>query len=188
MESGIGMSERSSWSGFTIIELIFAMGILSVAVLGMAGVMAGGLRQLNSSPSSVIAAQKAAQAVEAVFAARDSHTVVWDKVRNVHGASGSDGGVFLDGAQPLRLAGADGLVNTGDDSSTVESTALPGPDNLLGTADDRRLTLDRFTRTIDIRDVPNENGQLRSVTVTITYPSGTGSETYTLTTYVSSFS
>ena len=59
--------------------------------------------------------QKAAQAIEAVFGARDSHKVTWAQIRNVNGASGSDGGIFLDGPQPLPQAGPDGLVNTGDD-------------------------------------------------------------------------
>lgn len=174
-------------AGFSLLEVVFAISILTVAVLGLAGVMAGGLRQLNSSPSSVIAAQKAAQAVEAVFAARDSHMVTWDQVRNVYGSSGSDGGIFLDGTQSLKLPGSDGLVNTADDSSATETMLLAGPDNEVGTDDDRSVSLDGFLREIAIRDVPGENGRLRSVTVTITFPSGATRESYTLTTYISAY-
>jgi prepilin-type N-terminal cleavage/methylation domain-containing protein len=173
--------------GFTIIELMFAVGILSVSVLGLAGVMAAGMRNLSSAPSEVIAAQKAAQAVEAVFAARDSHKLEWTQIRNVNGASGQDGGVFLDAALPLKTAGADGLVNTADDSTAVETTLLPGLDGALGTRDDRRIVLDGFTRKITIRDVPNESGKLRSIVVDITYRSGTFVRTYTLTTYISAY-
>ena len=188
MESGVTMkSSQDTARGFSLIELMFAIGILTVAVLSLAGVMAAGMRQLGSSPSHVIAAQKAAQAVEAVFAARDSHKLTWDRIRNVNGATGGDGGVFLDGEQPLKLAGSDGLVNTDDDSADVESTVLPGPDGALGTFDDRHIILDGFTREIIIRDVPNEGGQLRSVTVHISYPSGTSRQTYTLTTYISAY-
>jgi hypothetical protein len=148
--------------------------------------MAAGFRHLATSPSHVIAAQKATQAVEAVFAARDSHRLTWSQIRNVKGAA-ADGGVFLDGAQTMRTSGGDGLVNTADDGPAVEETTLPGPDNILGTADDRRLALDGFTREIAIRDVPGENGQLRSVIVTITYQAGTRRQSYVLSTYISSY-
>jgi prepilin-type N-terminal cleavage/methylation domain-containing protein len=173
--------------GFSLIEVVVALGVLTVAVLGLAGVMAAGMRQLNTSPSEVIAAQKAAQAVEAVYAARDSHKLTWAQIRNVEGENGNDNGVFLDGAQPLHTEGPDGLVNTADDSSAIENTDLPGPDGLLGTSDDRHLILDNFTREITIRDVAGEGGQLRSVTVTIAYMVGSTRQTYTLTTFISAY-
>ncbi len=173
--------------GFSLIETVFAIGILAVAVLGLAGVMAGGMRHLTGSPSHVVAAQKAAEAVEDVFAARDSHKLTWDRIKNVEGASGSDDGVFIDGAQVMRTAGDDGLVNTGDDPSTIETTMLPGPDGALGTSDDRPVALDGFTREILIRDVPNEGGQLRSIIVTISYSAGSTRQSYTLVTYISSY-
>jgi hypothetical protein len=177
---------KTSSRGFSLIEVVFALGIVTVAVLGLAGVMAGGMRHLSNSPSHVIAAQEAAQAVEAVFAARDSHKLTWARIRNVNGAGG-DGGVFLDGAQALHKGGPDGLVNTGDDLQALETITLPGPDGVLNTPDDRTVNLDGFTRDIHIRDVPNEGGQLRSIVVTIEYPSGTGRQTYTLTTFISPY-
>jgi type II secretory pathway pseudopilin PulG len=177
----------STNKGFSLIELVFALGIVTVAVLGLAGVMAAGMRDLNSSPSHVIAAQKAAQAVEAVYAARDSHKLTWDRIKNVHGGTGSDDGVFLDGPQAVHSSGPDGLVNTADDGSAVETTSFPGPDGMLGTTDDRILALDGYSREVNIRDVPNESGQLRSITVTIGYPTGSGRQTYTLTTLISAY-
>ena len=95
--------------------------------------------------------------------------------------------MFLDGPQPLKLAGPDGLVNTADDTTT-ETVTVPGRDQLFGTADDMTITLNSFTREISIRDVDNENGQLRSITVTITYQNGPTHRTYTLTTFISAYS
>ncbi len=178
---------KSSARGFSLIEVVIAIGVLTVAVLGLAGVMAAGMQQLNTSPSEVIAAQKAAQAIEAVYAARDSHKLTWAQIRNVHGESGSDNGIFLDGEQPLHTEGPDGLVNTADDASAIETSVLPGPDGALGTDDDRHLALDNFTREIRIRDVSGEGGQLRSVTVTIVYTNGSNRQTYTLTTFISAY-
>ena len=81
-------------------------------MLAAAAVMAAGVQNLSSSPGDVIVTQKAAQAVEAVFAARDSHKLTWAQIRNVNGGTGSDGGVFLDGPHAMTSAGTDGLVNT----------------------------------------------------------------------------
>jgi prepilin-type N-terminal cleavage/methylation domain-containing protein len=174
--------------GFTLVEVIFALTVLVVGVLGSAQVLSYGLRNLSSSPSDVISFQKAAQAVESVYAARDSHTLKWSQIRNVNGAGG-DGGVFLDGPQPLKQAGPDGLVNTADDAPLpVESMILPGPDQLINTADDEIVSLSGFRREISIRDVPNERGNLRSITVTITRQIGSDVRTHTLTTYISAFS
>ena len=49
------------------------------------------------------------------------------------------------------------------------------------------LTLNQFKREIAIADVPGENGQLRSITVTITYQNGPTKRTYVLTTFISSY-
>ena len=166
---------------------MIAMGVLTVGILGMAAVFAAGVQNLASSPGDVIVTQKAAQAIEAVFAARDSHKVTWAQIRNVSGAN-SDNGIFLDAAQQLTLAGADGLVNTGDDLSEVESVILPGKDRTLGTADDQTLPLSQYTRKIEIRDVPNTSGMLRSIVVTMVFQSGPTRREYKLSTFISSYS
>jgi len=177
-----------SGRGFSLVEVMFALAVLMVGVLGASQVLSMGVKSLGSSPTDVISFQKAAQAIEAVYAARDSHTVSWSQIRNVNG-TGSDGGIFLDGPQSLRGAGPDGLVNTADDVLlAVESTTLPGPDELLHTADDETVVLNGFKREIAIRDVPDENGKLRSITVTITYQLGADLRSNTLTTYISSYS
>lgn len=176
----------SSDKGFTFVEVMFALGILCVGVLGVAAVLAAGVQNLSSSPSDVIVTQKAAQAVEAVFAARDSHKVTWAQIRNVNGA-GSDNGIFLDDPQQLKLAGPDGLVNTTDDLNEVESVNLPGVDRMLETADDRKVVLNQYTRQITIRDVPNTNGQLRSIVVTLTYQNGPTKRVYKLSTFISAY-
>jgi Tfp pilus assembly protein PilV len=176
-----------SSAGFSLAETVIALGVLTVGVLGAVGVLATGMQNLSSSPADVIVTQKAAQAIEAVFSARDSHKLTWNQIRNVVGAS-NDGGIFLDGPQGLHTAGPDGLVNTADDDTAVESMELPGADQLLNTADDQTITLTGYTREINIRDVPNENGQLRSITVTVTYQNGSTKRTYTLSSFISSYS
>jgi len=168
---------------------MIALGVMTTGILGAAAVLATGMQNLSSSPSDVVTTQKAAEAMEAVFSARQSGKLSWSQIKNVQGASGSDGGVFLDGPQPLYRPGLDGLVNTADDAvAGIETVVLPGKDQILGTADDTTVTLVGFTREILIRDVTGENGQLRSIIVTIKYQNGPTLRTYTLTTYMSSYS
>lgn len=182
------MSQKTSQRGFSLIEVMIALGVLSVGVFGVAAVITAGMRSLNASPTDVVVTQKAAQAVEAVFSARDSHKLTWAQIRNVRGGSGTDNGIFADGPQELREAGPDGLVNTSDDSTTIESVRSPGIDQLLGTSDDRIDSLGAFRREIEIRDVPGENNQLRSIKVTITYSTGAAQRTYTLSSFISAYS
>jgi len=152
--------------------------VLTVGAMGMAAVFLNGMQNAISSPSDLVATQKAAEAVESVFGARDAHTLTWAQLRN-----NADGGVFLPGARPLKVAGADGIVNTADDGA-VESVDLPGPDQMLGTPDDKTESLSGYTRQIAISDLSQD---LRSITVTITYKAGSITQTYTLTAYISSY-
>ncbi len=188
-------TQVSTEHGFSLIEVVVATGVLTVGLLGAAAVLGAGLQRLTSSPNDVVAVQKAAEAIESVFSARDSHKLTWAQLRNVVGVS-SDGGVFLDGLKSLNLAGADGLVNTADDGA-IETVTLPGIDQSLGTGDDKVVSLANYQREIVIRDIPNEpvgcgTGPdpctLRSVTVTVTYKDGAATRSYTLTTYISNYS
>jgi type II secretory pathway pseudopilin PulG len=170
--------KTSAHAGFSLVETVFAIGILSVGALGMAGVFTQGMQKTINSPGEVIATQKAAEAIESVFSARDSHSITWAQLRNQ-----SVGGIFRNGPQPMTTDGPDGVVGTADDGP-VESVQLPGPDQQLGTADDVTFTLSDFTRQIAIADLSTD---LRSITVTITYRSGPNMRSYTLTALISTF-
>ena len=170
-------------AGFTLVETMIALIILGVGLMSLAQVFAVGVGQLSASPSDITAREKATDAMESVFTARDTHTLTWAQIRNVKGQSGSDGGVFKDGELPLTTPGADGLLNTADDGA-VEAITLPGPDNQLGTGDDRTVPLTTFTREIEIRDLGTN---LRRIRVTIKYMANGSRREYKLETYISSF-
>lgn len=174
--------------GFTLIEVIMAIAILAFGVLVLASVFAQGMTIMSTSPWEVIAKEKAQEAVESVFTARDTRVLTWARIRNVVGGSGADNGVFVDGPQRLCASGVDGLVNTADDFTPCvqESVVYPGPDGLLGTTDDTRVDLRIFSREIEIRDVPG-NINLRRVRVIVNYPVGRLTRQYTIVTFISSF-
>jgi type II secretory pathway pseudopilin PulG len=169
--------------GFTLIEVAIAMMITTVGVLALAGAIASGAHQLTGSQDQLIAGQRAAEAAESVFKARDTRVLTWAQIRNVNGAGGVDGGVFLDGPRSVRDPGNDGLCNTVDDGALI-TVVTPGLDGLLGTADDVIAPLWGFTREIEIRDV---NANLRQLRVIVKYNSSRGQQTYILTTYLSSY-
>lgn len=172
-------STTHNQSGFSLLETVFAIGILSVGALGMAGIFTSGMKNTASSPNELIATQKASEGIESVFSARDSHSITWAQLRNEH-----FGGIFLDGPQPLKTPGGDGVVNTHDDGPNIESFDLPGPDQILGTPDDVTKVLDGFTREIKITDISDD---LRSITVTVTYNSGPQTRTYSITAFISTW-
>ena len=171
-------ASRRDDRGFTLVETIFALGMMAFGLLTLAAVFSYGMLHLRTGASLVLAKEKAAEAIESVFMSRDTRVTTWARVRN-----GADGGIFLDGPQPLKLPGPDGLVNT-DDDGAIEEIVLPGPDNIVGTGDDKVVPLSGFTRQIEITDISQN---LREIRVTIQYPYGPSYREYMLTTYISPF-
>ena len=170
-------------AGFTLIEAIIAIVVLAFGVLGLAAVMADGIGYMAGSKADYIAQQKAEEAVESVFFARDSKVYTWAQIKNV-----ANGGIFKDGNQPLLHPGANGVVGTAQDQANNPDVIVdPGPDQILGNADDIQIPLTDFTRQILINDVAG-NPNLRQIQVIILYRAGRFARQYTLTSYISAFS
>ncbi len=171
-------------AGFTLVEALIAMTILSVGLMGLAQAFYVGMQHMSTSSANLIAREKAREAVESVHSARDTRTIEWSEIRNV-----SDGGMFLDGVQSLNASGADGLINTADDEAAgLEHQISPGPNGVMGDDDDESTPLTNFQREIQILELNPANPDLREVVVTITYSVGSQQRTYTLRTFISAFS
>jgi len=171
-------------AGFTLLEAMISIFVLTFGVLSLAAVYAQGIFFASLSQYDYVAEKKAEQAVEAIFTARDIKQLTWASIQNV-----SNNGVFLNGAQPILVPGTDGLVGTATDSGSTHEfiTIGPGPDGILGTADDQVVDLNPWmTRTIAISAVTGETN-LRMITVTINYQVGKLNRTYTLISYISAF-
>jgi type II secretory pathway pseudopilin PulG len=171
-------------AGFTLIEAMISIVILSFGVLSLAAVYAQGIMYASLTQYDYIAEKKAEEAVETIFTARDTKVLTWAQIQNT-----AQGGVFLGGPQPLLDPGADGLVGTADDNAALPDSIIigPGADGVLGTADDKVVNLNPWmTRTIAIAAVTGE-ANLRQITVTINYRMGRIQRTYTLISYISPF-
>ena len=168
--------------GFTLLETMIAMVILSFGILSVAAVYTKGLQASNSNQMSFIAQQKAQEALETIFTARDSGTLTFANIANV-----SQGGVFLDGPQRLCDAGPDGVLGTNDDNCNIPNVIVtgPGPDNVLGTADDTVINLNPWmTRAIAIVPV-NGTPKLNQITITVSYTYQGKTSQFVLVSYIS---
>jgi prepilin-type N-terminal cleavage/methylation domain-containing protein len=202
------VTDAPAQGGFSLIEVVVAMSILLVGLLGLAQVFYLGIVNASTSSSHLIAREKAREAIESVHTARDTRTIAWSAVRNVTAptctaiaAAGAQpavaftatgGGVFLNGEQQLQQPGADGLVNTADDAAAgpeelpgANGRYEPGPPPLTPALNNDDRPLDQFWREITICDV---NPDLRQIQVTVRYRVGAIERRYTLMTYISSFS
>ena len=196
------MTQRGSRScaqrGFTLIETMIAIVILSIGILSLVAVFGTAVASTENAQENLIARQKALEAVESIFTARNTQQITFARIANT-----ASGGIFTNGPTPLWSAGNDGLVNTSDDvpfpangvcPAGSECIALPGPDGILGTADDTPMSLANFTREIQISSVLEPDGvtinpNLKQITVTVSYTAGTSTvpRSYSVNVLLSAF-
>jgi Prokaryotic N-terminal methylation motif len=173
--------------GFGLIEAMIAAGILVVGLAGIAALFAQAIQFLQYTREDLIAKQKAREALESVYSARNDSTIGFAGIQNI-----AYGGIFLNGFQPLFLPGPNGVVGTIGQSAILDRQVLAGPDGILGTADDIILPLNNFQRQILIQPLIDSTGNVSpdirqiSVTVQVTDPVR-GIHNYTVTGYISRF-
>lgn len=183
--------------GFTLVETMFAIVVLSIGILTVVAAFATAIATTHNAQENLIARQKALEAMESIFTARNTQQITFSQINNI-----GSGGIFTGGATQLLDAGNDGLVNTADDvpfaakgvcPAGPECITLPGPDGILGTPDDVPMSLANFTRQIQISSVLEPDGSvnpnLRQITVTVSYMTG-GSPTpvsYSVNALISAF-
>ena len=98
--------------GFSLIEVVVAMSILVVGLLGLAQVFYLGMVNASTSSANLIAREKAREAIESVHTARDTRTIAWTAVRNVNAPACT--AIAASGAQPaVAFVGNGGTAGTG---------------------------------------------------------------------------
>jgi type II secretory pathway pseudopilin PulG len=176
--------KNKNQKGFTLVEAMVSVGVMSLGILSLLPIFTQGLNANYQTQIQFVAQQKAQEAMESIFTARDTRLVGSAQITNV-----SEGGIFLDGPQPLYASGPDGLYGTADDDSTNPDSIVigPGPDQMFGTADDVKINLNPFmTRTIQI--VPNATQtNLKNITITINWTYAGQTSSYTLNGAISNF-
>jgi len=194
------ITTRSRQSGFTMIEVMISMVILTIGSIGLLGIFGVAVKANQSSQQDMIARQMANEAIEGIYTARNSSQIGWSQIQNV-----SNGGIFLNGFQYLKCSSADGMVGTADDTSCLTATGAtcpnggvkclnePGVDGIMGTADDVIVSLVNYQRQIQITPLLDGAGNpiqtLNQVSVTIQYtvPNSAVAKTYVINEYVSEY-
>jgi prepilin-type N-terminal cleavage/methylation domain-containing protein len=197
MGAAMRKTKVQAQAGFTIIETMIAIAIMSVGIMTLVAAFATAVGATQNAQENLIARQKTLEAMESIYTARNTQQVTFAQIANT-----TSGGIFTSGQTQLMCAGPDGLVNTTDDVSCPanlpcaagpECVVLPGPDGILGTADDKALSLANFTRQIQISNVLNSDGTtnqtLKQIQVTVGYTTGTSTvpRIYTVDGLISSF-
>jgi prepilin-type N-terminal cleavage/methylation domain-containing protein len=192
-------TDRCDQQGFTLIETMIAMVVMTVGMLAIIAVFGTAVANTQSAQEDLIARQKTLEAMESIYTARNSQQIPFSAIANT-----ASGGSFKSGPQQLLCAGPDGLLGTADDvactttagvvcpNGGAECMVLPGPDGVLGTADDTIMSLSNFTRTITINQVLLPSGAVNqnmvAVTVTVSYTqAGLPARTYTANGLISSY-
>lgn len=180
----------SAQSGFTLVETMIAIAVMGIGIIALIGAFAAAVSATQNSEENLIARQKALQAMESVYAARNDQQITFAQIANI-----ANGGIFTGGPTQLLCPGPDGLVNTADDlacpasgpcAAGPECVVLPGPDGILGTTDDKAMSLGNFTRQIQITPVAGYT-DLSQVIVTVTYKQGPQTHSYAVTSLISNF-
>jgi len=177
---------------------MIAIAIMSIGIVALLAAFGTAVATTQNAQANLIARQKALQAMESIYTARNTQQITFAQIGNI-----ASGGIFTNGATQLLAAGPDGLVNTADDltfpatgacPAGPECLVMPGPDGILGNADDTAMSLANFTRQIAINPVLETDGvtvdpNLKQIVVTVSYTTGISSvpRTYTIDALISAF-
>lgn len=160
------MKERSV-AGFSYIDVMIAIVILMVGILALLSAITTSVVQSRGQAEQLSAKQIATTTMESIMSVKETDAVRmgWPKVGNV-GSNPDAGGV----AQGIFLTGRNVVLTN------------PGPDEVVGTADDTGAMIPGFQREVVITDIcdterPSYNCptpgtlpvKMRYVEVTITY-------------------
>jgi prepilin-type N-terminal cleavage/methylation domain-containing protein len=170
-------------AGFTLIEVMISMVVLTIGLLALLASLGVALASTQNTQLDAIAREKASEALESIYSARQTGQITFDEIANV---SMGGQGIFVSGWGPLKDAGPDGIDGTADDTTSIP-IIVPGPSGVLAgsTPPDVQVNLGAFQRQIAITSV---NSNLTQITVSIRYPVPQGwSKTYSVQTLMSSY-
>ena len=162
---------RQGDRGFTLLEMVIAINILMVGLLGLAGAIGYALMATNHGRSITNTKLLVASMLEQMETLRDTGSLTFGQIANPAdvdntGADAPFAG-FPTGFQPVSTEpGPDGIFGTCDDLSVS-----PGPDGAYCTSDDvtdQTRAVTGVTRQIAISLLPGSTS-LKRVEVTVNY-------------------
>ena len=166
---------RRRESGFTLMEMVVAMAVLMIALLGLVATIANGLaasKRLRDMSDSKLTITSMLEQMETL---RNTKRLTFGQIANtgqvVNTGSSQDFNGFPTGFQPVSTSpGPDGIYGTSDD------LVDPGGDHTYGTGDDftnSALARTGYEREIVISTLGTD---MKKVQVTMHYPGADGKQ------------
>lgn len=197
-------ARKQAECGFSLIEVLVSMTVLTVGLVGLASVFGVAIAATQTTQQDMLAKQLANEAMESVFTARNTGQITWDDIQNA-GSSNctvtgiTPCGIFASGAQPICTAVATGQyagilgttaqVSGGACQTSIQTIEEPGPDGAYGDADDVKLAMTGYQRTVLIAELNPPVASLRSINIIVNYKAGQSGlpRTYVLNSFISEF-
>ena len=175
--------QKHPQGGFSLLEMVIAILILTIGLLGVASAISYALTITNRGRSITNTKQLVVSMLEGMETVRNTKRLSFGQIANVGAVDNSDAprdssgnpinfGGFPTGALPVTFnTGPDGLHGTSDDLTDA------GPDRIYGTADDFNnpgLAQPGFSRQLTITPL---NANLKKIQITLTYQNNGRTET-----------
>ena len=97
--SARGVRRKSAENGFSLLEVVISMVVLTVGMVSLLGVFGLAMASTQTSQQNLIAKQLADEAIESIITARNTTQISWNQIQNASSCSGSadstSGGIFL---------------------------------------------------------------------------------------------
>ncbi len=161
--------------GFTMIEVIVAIFILTIGLIGTAAAITFALEFGAISKNVSNGKLLIVSGIEEIESLRNSHRLEFKQIENVGNVNNTNVpntfGGFSTGFKAVSLSpGPDGVNGTDDDLTD------PGPDGTFGTGDDfinPALVRSGYTRQITITNLPGSN-TIKKIEVKVRYTGAAG--------------
>jgi prepilin-type N-terminal cleavage/methylation domain-containing protein len=178
--------------GFSLVEMIIAIGIITIGVLSLAATLGYSIITSNRIKQVTLAKYIAVTTMETIISARESQVLAFTSIAP---QSGSNPNGFATGIQPVKEAGTDRIFGTADDAGDLVYIIGPNTTNLQfdGATDEKiNLTQIGYRREITIVDINDPaTGRplgLKRIEIQVYYPSPVGGQkSYVMTTVLGDY-
>lgn len=172
--------------GSTLLEVMIATALLAGGLLSVLGLFATAISATEHAQEDLIAKQRAREALEAIYSARDDSDLNFAAIANQPLP-----GIFKVGFEPLYRIDANSnneIVGSANEGTTQDYVLAPDPNGELTV----QVPLTNFQRKIEIAPVTDSSGNvnpnLKIITVTVRVAGGVGGyRDYKVVGYISKF-